>query len=72
MAYLRISHLTIRQTDCHTAGISLNKRALAHQLVHNRRPRLAYCIMIAIIIQAVAVQNHQYYWFLAHVVLLPC
>ena len=58
MSYLRVAHLSFRKSHCHAAGLSLYKGALAHKLVHNRGLALAYSVVLAVIIQSVAVQNH--------------
>ena len=56
--YLGISHLSVRQTDRQTARLSLNKRALRHQLVHHRRIRLGDSIAVYSFVQSVTIQNH--------------
>jgi len=55
MSDLRVSHLSVRQSHCHTAGISSHERALSHQLVHDRSSGLSHCVSMLVISQAVAV-----------------
>ena len=66
MANLGISHLSVGKSNGKTAGITLYKRALTHQLVHNRSSAFADCIVVTVIIQAISIKYHKYYWFLAH------
>ena len=49
MSHLRISHLSVRKSYRHTAGISSHKRALSHQLIHDRRCRLSNCITVRVV-----------------------
>ena len=55
VSYLRVSHLSVRKPDSHAAGISLHKRALSHQFVHDRCRCLSDRIPMLVISQAVAV-----------------
>lgn len=55
MAYLRVAHLSLGKSHCHAAGLALYKGALAHELVHNRSLALAYSVVLAVIVQSVAV-----------------
>ena len=70
VSYLRVAHLAFRKAHCHAAGISFHKRALRHKLIHHRRSRFRHCVAVLPVIQAVAVQDHQYCWFLSHDFLL--
>ena len=70
MAHLGVTHLSLGKSHGHTAGIALHEGALAHELIHNRRPGLAHRIVLAVVVQAVAVKNHQYCRFLAHIFLV--
>ena len=58
MAYLRVTHLSVRKTYSKSAGLSFYVRALAHQLVHNRSFRFADSVMLAFVIQSISVKNH--------------
>ena len=49
MSYLRVSHLSVRKSYCHTAGISFHERALSHQFVHNRCSCLCNSITMLVI-----------------------
>jgi hypothetical protein len=64
VTHLRVSHLAVRQTHRHAAGISLHERALRHQFFHHRRLRQCNRIPLRLVIEAVAIQNHQYCRFL--------
>ena len=55
MADLRIPHLSLRQADCQTAGLSLHVRTLCFQLIHNRRIRLRDCVMLSLRVLSVSV-----------------
>ena len=55
MAYLRVAHLSLGKSHCHAAGLAFYKGALAHELVHNRSLSLAYSVVLAVIVQSVAV-----------------
>ena len=35
VSYLRVSHLSFRKTNCHSAGLSFYERTLTHQLIHH-------------------------------------
>ena len=59
MSYLGISHLTLGKSDCHSAGISPHPRAFLHQLIHHRGLCLRDRISFDLIIQSIAVKNHQ-------------
>ena len=58
MAYLRVTHLSVRKTYSKSAGLSFYVRALAHQLVHNRSFCFADSVMLAFVIQSISVKNH--------------
>ena len=58
MTNLRVSHLSVRQSDCQTACLSLYKRALAHKLVHDRGFALADCVSLTVVIQSISIQDH--------------
>ena len=49
MPHLGVSHLSVRKTYCHTAGISSHERALSHQFVHNRCSCLSNCVAVFVI-----------------------
>ena len=66
VTHLRVTHLSFRQTYCHPAGIASYKRALFHQPIHNRGLCYCYCVSLILIIQAIAIQNHQNNRLLAH------
>ena len=55
MTYLRVAHLSLGKSHCHAASLALYKGALAHELVHNRSLALAYSVVLAVIVQSVAV-----------------
>ena len=58
MTNLRVTHLSVRQTDRQTAGIAAHKRALAHQLIHDRCLCLTHGIVLTGISHAVSIENH--------------
>ena len=58
MAHLRIAHLSVRKSDCHAAGISPDKGAFRHQLVHYRSFGFCHGIAVLLFIQPIAVKNH--------------
>ena len=66
MTNLRVAHLSVRKTNCQSAGIALYKGVVLHQTVHNRSLRHRNGIALRILIQTVAIQNHQYCRFLTH------
>ena len=58
MSHFRISHLSFRQSNRHTTCITLYKRTLCHQLVHNRGLGFCHGIVLLLLIQSISVQNH--------------
>ena len=58
MSNLRVSHLSFRKSHCHSACLTLYKRALAHKLVHDRCLSLTHRIMVTVVVKAVAVKYH--------------
>ena len=69
MAYLGISHLAIRKTNCQTAGVAFYKRVFLHQSVYDRCFGRSNCISPGLLTETKAIQYHQYDWFL-HVYLI--
>ena len=49
MSYLGVSHLAVRKSYCHAAGISSHKRALSHQPVHDRCGCFCHCVAVFVI-----------------------
>ena len=70
MSHLGVAHLALRQSHCQAAGLSAYIGALAHELIHHRRFCLTHRVVLTALVQAVAVQNHQYCWFFLHALLL--
>ena len=66
MSYLGVAHLSVGKPYGQSACIALHEGILCHQLIHYRCLCLGYRIAVCSLIQAVAVQNHQYCRFLTH------
>ena len=66
MAYLGISHLSVGKSHSQSACVALYKGIFFHQLIHHRGSRHGDGVALRVLIQAVAVQDHQYCRFLTH------
>ena len=58
VAHLGVSHLSVRKSHKHAAGLSFYKGALTHKLIHDGGLTLADRIVLAVLIQSITVQNH--------------
>ena len=55
MAYLRISHLSLRKPHRHAAGVAPHKGTLSHQPVHHRSGGLGHSVSFLFFVEAIAV-----------------
>lgn len=57
MAYLGVSHLSVRETNMVLGGIKPRMREAREKRIPNRRLRLGYCVVLALGADTPTVEN---------------